>query len=98
MQFIADLHIHSKYSRAVSPKMNLEELDAWASDKGIQLMATGDFTHPRYFSEIKTKLEPAEQGFFKLKNEYKIKNIKGGLADTRFILSTEISSIYSKNG
>ncbi len=98
MQFIADLHIHSKYSRAVSPKMNLEELDAWASDKGIQLMATGDFTHPRYFSEIKTKLEPAEPGFYKLKSEFKVKNIKGGLADTRFILSTEISSIYSKNG
>lgn len=98
MQFIADLHIHSKYSRAVSPKMNLEEIDAWASDKGIQLMATGDFTHPRYFNEIKTKLERAEQGFFKLKDEYKTKNIKGELANTRFILSTEISSIYSKNG
>ena len=98
MQFIADLHIHSKYSRAVSPKMNLEELDAWASDKGIQLMATGDFTHPRYFNEIKTKLEMAEPGFFRLKDKYKIKNIKGELANTRFILSTEISSIYSKNG
>ncbi len=98
MQFIADLHIHSKYSRAVSPKMNLEELDAWASDKGIKLMGTGDFTHPYYFSELKNKLEPAEPGFFKLKSEFKIKNIKGELADTRFILSTEISSIYSKNG
>ncbi len=97
MQFIADLHIHSKYSRAVSPKMNLEELDAWASDKGMRLIATGDFTHPKYFNEIKTKLEPAEPGFFKLKDEFKIKNIKGGLADTRFILSVEISSIYSKN-
>lgn len=98
MKFIADLHIHSKYSRAVSPKMNLEELDAWASDKGIQLMGTGDFTHPRYFNEIKTKLEPAEPGFFKLKADYKIKNIKGDLVETRFILSTEISSIYTKNG
>lgn len=98
MQFIADLHIHSKYSRAVSPKMNLEEIDAWASDKGIQLMGTGDFTHPKYFSEIKTKLETAEPGFLKLKDEFKLKNIKGELADTRFILSTEISSIYSKNG
>jgi len=78
--------------------MNLEELDAWASDKGINLMGTGDFTHPRYFNEIKAKLEPAELGFFRLKAEYKIKNIKGELADTRFILSTEISSIYTKNG
>ncbi len=98
MQFIADLHIHSKYSRAVSPKMNLEELDAWASDKGIQLMGTGDFTHPKYFNEIKDKLELAESGFFKLKEEFKIKNIKGGFAETRFIISGEISSIYSKNG
>ena len=78
--------------------MNLEELDAWASDKGIQLMGTGDFTHPKYFNEIKDKLELAESGFFKLKEEFKIKNIKGGFAETRFIISGEISSIYSKNG
>lgn len=98
MYFIADLHIHSKYSRAVSKLMNLEELDRWASDKGIQLVGTGDFTHPKWFKEIKEKLEPAEQGFFKLKKKYKLENIKGKLADTRFLLSVEISSIYSKNG
>jgi uncharacterized protein (TIGR00375 family) len=78
--------------------MNLEELDRWASDKGIQLMGTGDFTHPKWFKEIREKLEPAEQGFFKLKKKYKLENMKGKLADTRFLLSVEISSIYFKGG
>lgn len=98
MRFIADLHIHSKYSRATSKDMNLEDLDHWADDKGILVMGTGDFTHPRWFEEIKTKLEPAEPGFFKLKAEYKKPTIKGTLSETRFILSVEISGIYSKNG
>lgn len=98
MRFIADLHIHSKYSRATSKDMNLEDLDHWADDKGILVMATGDFTHPRWFEEIKTKLEPAEPGLFKLKAEYKKPTIKGNLSETRFILSVEISGIYSKNG
>lgn len=97
-KFIADLHIHSKYSRATSKNMVLEELDRWADDKGIKVMATGDFTHPQWLSEIKEKLEPAEPGLFKLKENLKLKTIKGTFADTRFFLSTEISSIYSKNG
>lgn len=98
MKFIADLHIHSKYSRATSKDMTLEELDRWADDKGILVIATGDFTHPEWFSEIKEKLEPAEPGLFKLKSPYKKKTIKGSLAQTRFFLSTEISSIYSRQG
>ena len=95
-KFIADLHIHSKYSRATSKDMTLEELDRWADDKGILVMATGDFTHPEWFKEIKEKLEPAEPGLFKLKPQYKKKTIKGTLAETRFFLSTEISGIYSR--
>ncbi len=96
MRFIADLHIHSKYSRATSKDMTLEELDRWADDKGISVMATGDFTHPEWFKEIKEKLEPAEPGLFKLKSQHKRKTIKDTLAETRFFLSTEISSIYSR--
>ncbi len=96
MKFIADLHIHSKYSRATSKIMILEELDRWADDKGIKVMATGDFTHPQWLEEIKEKLEPAEPGLFKLKEKFKLKTIKGTFADTRFFLSTEISGIYSK--
>ena len=98
MKFIADLHIHSKYSRAVSKNMVPEELDRWADDKGILVMGTGDFTHPGWFRELKQKLEPAEPGLFRLKKEFKLKTIKGTFADTRFLLSVEISSIYSKNG
>ena len=96
-KFIADLHIHSKYSRATSKNMVLEELDRWADDKGILVMATGDFTHPQWFKEIKEKLEPAEPGLFKLKPQYKKETMKGTFAETRFILSVEISGIYSKN-
>ena len=96
-KFIADLHIHSKYSRATSKNMVLEELDRWADDKGILVMATGDFTHPEWLKEIKEKLEPAEPGLFKLKPQYKKETMKGTFAETRFILSVEISGIYSKN-
>jgi len=86
MRIIADLHIHSKYSRAVSQEMVLENIALWAKKKGIQVMGTGDFTHPQWFNEIKTKLKPAEPGLFKLADS------------TRFMLTTEISSIYSKGG
>ena len=98
MQFIADLHIHSKYSRAVSRNMVPEELDRWADDKGILVMGTGDFTHPAWFKEIKEKLEPAESGLFRLKKDLKLKTIKGTFAETRFLLSVEISCIYSRGG
>jgi uncharacterized protein (TIGR00375 family) len=89
MKFVADFHIHSKYSRAVSPLMDLENLDMWAKIKGIKVMGTGDFTHPKWFEEIKGKLSPAERGLFKLNNSD---------SSTRFILTSEISCIYSKGG
>ena len=88
MKFIADFHLHSKYSRATSRDMSLENLDKWARIKGIKVLGTSDFTHPQWLQEIKEKLEPAELGLFKLKN---FNN------STRFILSAEISCIYSKN-
>ena len=93
MKIVADLHIHSKYSRAVSQDMTLENISLWAEKKGIQVMGTGDFTHPQWFSEIKEKLEPAEEGFYKLKSQFG----DGGVR-TRFMLTTEISSIYKKGG
>lgn len=97
-KIIADLQIHSKYARAVSPLMILEELDRWADDKGIQVMGTGDFTHPAWFGEIKEKLEPAEPGLFRLKQEYKLKTMKGTFGNTRFMLTSEISNIYTRGG
>ncbi|MEA3293104.1 MAG: endonuclease Q family protein [Patescibacteria group bacterium] len=89
MKLIADFHLHSKYSRAVSPKMDLENMDKWASIKGVDVLTTGDFTHPDWFKILKEKLEPSEQGLFRLKNSR---------FKTRFILTTEISNIYVKNG
>jgi len=89
MKIIADLHIHSKYSRATSPQTDLENLDKWARIKGIQVLGTGDFTHPLWFKTLKEKLEPAEKGLYKLKKSN---------SGVRFILNVEISSIYSKNG
>ena len=89
MKFIADFHLHSKYSRATSPQMDLENLDKWAKIKGIKILGTGDFTHPEWFNNLKQRLEPAESGLFKLKNSN---------SETRFILTTEISCIYSKKG
>ena len=87
MKFIADFHIHSKYSRATSKDMDLENLDKWARIKGTKVMGTGDFTHPEWLKSLKDKLEPAEPGFFKLKEDQ----------GTRFMLTSEISCIYSKN-
>jgi len=87
MKFIADFHLHSKYSRATSPQMDLENLDEWAQTKGIKILGTGDFTHPERFKDLKEKLEPAEPGLFKLKNSD---------SGTRFILTAEISCVYSK--
>ncbi|TSC95117.1 MAG: Hedgehog/intein hint domain-containing protein [Parcubacteria group bacterium Licking1014_1] len=88
MKFIADFHIHSKYSRATSPLTDLENLDRWAKIKGIKILGTGDFTHPEWLKNLKEKLEPAETGLFKLKNSDSL---------TRFILTSEISCIYSKD-
>jgi len=89
MKFIADFHLHSKYSRATSPQMDLENLDKWAKIKGIKILGTGDFTHPEWLNNLKEKLEPAEQGLFKLKTEQN---------GTRFILTSEISCICSRGG
>lgn len=91
MEFVADFHIHSKYSRATSKDMDLESLDKWAKIKGIKVLGTGDFTHPEWFKNLKDKLEPAEEGIFKLKS-------LNSNEETRFILTAEISCIYSKNG
>jgi len=97
MRFAADLHIHSKYSRATSPRMNLLSLDQWARAKGIKVMGTGDFTHPAWFAELKELLDPAEPGLFALKKSGGDPSSGGGAGrGTRFLLTAEISCIYSK--
>lgn len=83
----ADLHLHSKYSRAVSEKMDASGLYAGALEKGLGIVATGDFTHPKYFSELKSKLEPSDcEGLFKL---------KGRDDSVKYMLSTEVATICS---
>ncbi|MEW6325965.1 MAG: hypothetical protein AB1515_11350, partial [Nitrospirota bacterium] len=67
MRFHADLHVHSKYSRATSRDSDLEHLAYWACRKGIAVVATGDFTHPAWLAELKEKLVPAEPGLFRLR-------------------------------
>lgn len=97
--YIADLHIHSHYSRATSKECTPEYLDLWARRKGISILGTGDFTHPAWREELKEKLTPAEDGFYILKDEYRLdKEIDNGAMAPRFIISGEISSIYKKNG
>ena len=102
MKFIGDFHIHSHYSRATSKRLTPEYLNYWAQVKGIKVIGTGDFTHPGWLKELKEKLLPAEQGLFKLKNEFKqiteLQIFPSCKNDIRFILTAEISNIYKKYG
>lgn len=94
--YIADLHIHSRYARATSRDCDAPHLDLWARKKGIALLGTGDFTHPAWRGELEEQLAPAEEGLYKLKPEFALAN--GPIGEARFVLSTEISSIYKKDG
>ncbi len=86
---IADLHIHSKYSRACSSQLNLENIAKWCQIKGLNLIATGDFTHPAWLMEIKKNLIEDGSGLLQLKN---------GSEPVKFILGTEVAAIYSQGG
>ena len=99
MKGIADLHIHSRYSRATSKQGTPEYLDLWARKKGISILGTGDFTHPQWREELKEKLISAEDGLYCLKKEAVLEE-SGEYKNSspRFVLSGEISSIYKKNG
>ena len=95
--YIADLHIHSRYSRATSRDCTPEYLDLWARRKGIQIVGTGDFTHPAWREELREKLEPAEDGLYVLKEGYRIQDSTAAAAmQPRFVVTGEISSIYKK--
>ena len=83
--FVADFHIHSKYSRATSREMDIESLSKWARLKGISLLGTGDFTHPQWLLELKGKLKPVEYGLFDYNGIF-------------FMLTAEVSNIYFKAG
>ena len=92
MRIIADLHIHTKYSRATSKDMTLPAISMWAKRKGINLVSTGDFTHPSHFKSIEEKLVPLGNGLLIEKGK---EHSEDGVF---FMLSTEVSNIYTQNG
>ncbi len=99
MHFFADLHIHSRYSRATSTDMSIEALWKWAQLKGVSVVGTGDFTHPRWFSELNEKLIPVGNGLFQLKEVPFTDQIPELCkAEVFFMPTAEISCVYSKRG
>ncbi|MDR1487750.1 MAG: endonuclease Q family protein, partial [Deltaproteobacteria bacterium] len=86
-RFFADLHIHSRYSRATSSSLTVHSLDAWATHKGIQLLGTGDLTHPSWLSELEENLKPTDNGLYQLLPNR-----------TYFVPTGEISAIYKQDG
>jgi DNA helicase II / ATP-dependent DNA helicase PcrA len=101
VRFHADLHIHSKYSRACSKDCDLEHLTWWARRKGITLVGTGDFTHPAWFQHLRETLVPAEPGLYRLREDLDREIARTlppsvGAGTVRFMLSVEISTIYKR--
>ena len=86
MKIIADLHIHGPHSRATSKKLSIDNLEKYARIKGLNLLGTGDFTHPKWIEELKRDLIEDGSGILKTKTGF------------NFILQTEVSLIYTQNG
>jgi DNA helicase-2/ATP-dependent DNA helicase PcrA len=100
MRLVADLHVHSRYSRATSSEADLAGYYRWARVKGIDIVGTGDFTHPRWAAELASSLQEKD-GLFVLRNpprESAVEGVSPADRDVRFVLTAEISSIYKKNG
>jgi len=102
MRTIVDWHIHSKYSRACSKQLELPVIDQWCARKGIDIVATGDWTHPAWFAHIKENLEEVRQGIFRLKHSTTPAYAKASAGrqslnhSTEFMLVQEVSQIYKK--
>jgi DNA helicase II / ATP-dependent DNA helicase PcrA len=101
MEYFADLHVHSPFSRATSKDCSPAGLAAWAKVKGLQVISTGDFTHPQWRRQLRDTLQEAEPGFYRLREAV----VPSPLTDTpasdapaRFVLSAEISCIYKRHG
>ena len=102
--FLADLHIHSRHSRATSKGLTPRHLAAWGEIKGISVVATGDFTHPGWMAELKDALVPDDTGLLRLADPAGLGAEIPWLPEARpagqarFMLSAEISSIYKRGG
>ena len=83
MRIIADLHLHSRFSRGCSTQLNIDEMEKWAKIKGLGLLGTGDFSHPEWMAELKKKLKEDGSGILRTKDGFP------------FVLQNEISLIYS---
>lgn len=102
--WVADLHIHSRFSRACSRDLTLPNLAWWARRKGIAVLGTGDFTHPAWFDHLRESLRPADEpGLYRLAPEaedavnQRLPPVLHGSDDARFLLSVEISTIYKRD-
>lgn len=97
MRIIADLQIHSKYSRACSQELNPKNIGLWAEKKGIGAIGTGDFTHPKWFLELKENLQEVRPGLYRLKSPPpNLPRQGGGIKQPFFMLTAEVSSIYKQ--
>jgi DNA helicase II / ATP-dependent DNA helicase PcrA len=90
MRVVADLHVHSRFSRACSQLLTLENNALWCHKKGVNVLGTGDFTHPEWFKEIESQLVDAEPGMYRLASENN--------PDVRFVMTSEVSQIYKRGG
>lgn len=102
-ELVIDLHLHSRFSRAVSPKMTLPNMFLWGRKKGLNLLSVSDFTHPVWIKEARAQLAEVNSGIYKLKKEKELISelpiaIQKEESSTYFLLSTEVSSIYSEGG
>ncbi len=100
MQFIIDVHLHSRFARATSRELNPSNLHKWSALKGVDVVGTGDYTHPAWFAELSEELEPAEEGLYQLEPGRRAV-VEQALPEhcrraVRFMLSVEISTIYKK--
>ena len=104
MSLITDLHIHSKYSRACSPRLDLPNIHAWAQIKGIDVLSASDFTHPQWFEELQEQLIEVDEGIYELKEAFRSRADEHVIVPescrrpVRFLMSTEVSLIYKKGG
>ncbi|HVT01519.1 MAG TPA: endonuclease Q family protein [Patescibacteria group bacterium] len=103
MELVLDLHLHSRFSRAVSQQMNLNNMYLWGRKKGINILSVADFTHPVWFREASNLLEEVNPGIYKLRDTKQVLNELGPLSQKPFLgpyfmLSTEVSAIYTENG
>ena len=98
VSFAADLHLHSPYAMGTSSALSLQTLAAWADVKGVDVLASSDFTHPAWLAELKRSLRPAGDGLFELTEPPERYEVRGRKRLARFVLGTEVSCVYPQDG